>query len=190
MEHHPFTWIRDPSRKAVFWMFTGLAVLTMVALQVLGGPLRTREAPAGIVSFELAGDLEAAERMVAAWDARARIYGGLNLGLDYLFIDAYVGAIGLGCVLVATKLRPDRGWLKAGGPILAWAVVLAGALDCLENYALIRLLLGAQAEILPVLARWCAIPKFLMVLIGLLYIAIGLVVSLAPGRSRQGQSAA
>jgi hypothetical protein len=173
---HPFVWIQEPSRKIMFWLFAGLAVLTMSALQLLGAPLRTEASPAGIVSFELAGNIADAERILESWDPSAHIYAGLNLGLDFLFIDAYVGAIGLGCVLVGSLL--ERRWhlLGVASGYLAWAIVLAGMLDCVENYALIRLLLGSHAAWLAPVAQWCAIPKFLFVLIGLLYIALGLIV--------------
>jgi hypothetical protein len=63
---HPFLWIGESSRKSVFWMFTGFAVLTMIALQVLGGPLRTDASPTGIVSYELAGNLPAVERILGS----------------------------------------------------------------------------------------------------------------------------
>jgi hypothetical protein len=182
MSLHPFVWIREPSRKIMFWTFAALAVLTMVALQLLGGPLKTNASPAGIVSFELAGSSENIERILASWDPSARVFAGLNLGLDFLFIDAYVGVIGLGCVLVGSAFGRRVRWLGAAGGAIAWAVVLAGVLDCVENYALIRLLLGSREALLPTVARWCAVPKFLIVLAGLLYIALGAALSLLATR--------
>jgi hypothetical protein len=179
MNCHPFVWIREPSRKIMLWAFTGLAVLTMLALERLGGPLRTEASPGGIVSFELAGNTANTERILESWDPNARIYAGLNLGVDFLFIDAYVGAIGLGCVLAGTLLERRSHPLGVAGRYLAWAIVLAGMLDCVENYALIRLLLGSRQTWLAVVARWCALPKFLIVFAGLLYIALGLILSLS-----------
>jgi len=174
----------------VFWLFTVLAIITMVALQLLGRPLKTAPSPAGIVSYELAGTLEDAHAILESWDAHARVYAGINLGLDYLFIDAYVGAIGLGCVVVGRRLRGAPKGLGSAGAFLAWAMVLAGVLDVVENYALIRLLLGSQAALLPTLARLCAIPKFLIVLISLIYVLVGALASLLIFRSRRGESAA
>jgi hypothetical protein len=166
----------------MFWMFAGLAVLTMLALQLLGAPLRTEASPAGIVSFELAGNIANSERILESWDPGAHVYAGLNLGLDFLFIDAYVGAIGMGCVLVGSMLGRRSHPLGAAGRYLAWAVVLAGVLDCVENYALIRLLLGSRQAWLAAAAQWCAVPKFLIVLAGLIYVALGLILSLLTPR--------
>lgn len=189
MNTHPFLWLRDSSQKTVFWISTGLALLTMIALQLLGGPLRTEASPSGIVSFELAGSLANIETILASWDPTARIYAGLNLGLDYLFIGTYVAAIGLGCVLVAQSLGRHGRLLGAAGLFLAWGMLLAGILDCVENIALIKLLLGSQSNILAVVARFCAIPKFLIVLLGLLYVILGAVVSpLLSRKSRQSSA--
>ena len=176
MNRQPFAWIDELSRKAAFWAFAGLAVLAMIALQLTGAPLKTDAAPAGIVSYELAGTNEDAAAILASWDPNARLHAGLNLGLDYLFIAAYVSAIGLGCVLVGRLLGRRVGWLEKLGGYLAWAVVLAGMLDIVENCALIRLLLGSRSAWLAPVARWCAIPKFLLVLMGLLYVVLGAIL--------------
>jgi hypothetical protein len=61
------------------------------------------------------------------------------------------------------------------GTLLAWAQFGAALLDALENYALIQVLLGSQQALWPVVARWCAIPKFLIVAAGLVYVGIGTV---------------
>lgn len=186
---HPFAWIAGSARKPGFWLFALLAVAAMIVLQVLGGPLKTAPAPAGIVSYELAGSLANTEAILSSWDAVARVYAGLNLGFDYLFVAAYVVAIGLGCVLVGEALGPRGRGLAAAGGLLAWAVLLAGVLDGIENYALIALLLGAGAGGLSALARYCAIPKFLIVLAALLYVVVGALVSAIGRGARTGNAA-
>ena len=62
------------------------------------------------------------------------------------------------------------------GVILAWAQLGAALLDAVENYALIQVLFGSRQELWPVVARWCAIPKFLIVAAGLVYVGVGLVL--------------
>jgi hypothetical protein len=173
----------------VFAVFLCLAIFVMVNLQILGRPLITEMAPAGIVSFELAGDLSLAQRMVESWGDAGRVYAALNLGIDYLFLVAYPAAIGLGCVIVARSLWQQSKFLSIVGGSLAWAQVGAGLLDALENYALIRTLLGAQRDVWPVMARWCAVPKFLIVALGLLYVSVGAIVA-AVIRSRASRSVA
>jgi len=152
---------------------TLLTLATMVALRLLDAPLRTDAAPLGIVSFELAGGRAEAAAIIASWGTEGRVYAGLSLGLDYLFLFAYAGAIALGCVWVARRLaQGSRAWLRLG-LTLAWALPLAAALDALENLALIRVLLGGTGDLWPRVALLCALPKFAIVLAGLVYLLVG-----------------
>jgi hypothetical protein len=52
-------------------------------------------------------------------------------------------------------------------------------LDSVENYALIQALLGTEQSIWPAIARICAIPKLLIVGLGLLYVLLGVMTWLA-----------
>ncbi|MFC2023842.1 hypothetical protein ACFLT5_03815 [Chloroflexota bacterium] len=175
---HPFNWILEEAQNWVFASWSVLALVVMAALQVLGAPLQNPIAPLGIVSFEFAGTLARVQEILASWSTTGQIYAGLNLGLDYLFLVSYGAAIGLGCVLVARNLPQRLGRLRSLGIVLAWGLIAAALLDVLENYALIRLLLGAQSEQWPALAFWCAVPKFLLVGAGLAYIVAGAVAAL------------
>ncbi len=58
---------------------------------------------------------------------------------------------------------------------MALAVIIAALLDIVENIALIKLLLGSANELLPVVAKWCAIPKFSIVSVAILYVVICIV---------------
>lgn len=183
---HPFEWLSASGQKQAFVLFVVLTLVIMASLQVLGGPLKTEVAPMGIVSFEFAGELSRAQSMVESWGPKGRVYAGLNLGLDYLFLFAYASAIGLGCVLLSQR------WLKRiesvglVGVVLSWGQWVAALLDGVENYALIQVLLGAEVELWPALARWCAMPKFLVVGAGLVYIILGAVlVMLGVGRGHR-----
>jgi hypothetical protein len=151
----------------------------MVGLNALGRPLNTEVAPSGIISFELAGKLPVAQRIVESWGQTGRVYAGLNLGLDYLFMVAYSSCISLGCMLVARSLARWGESLSSVGVLLAWAQFGAALLDAMENYALIQVLLGSQQAWWPAVARWCAIPKFLIVAAGLVYVGVGAVLGVA-----------
>ena len=175
---HPFEWLSASSQNRAFLVLFIFTLVVLASLQVLGGPLNTEVAPAGIVSFELAGELARAQSMVESWGQTGQVYAGLNLGLDYLFMVAYACAIALGCVLVARSLSERVRFLSTAGVLLAWAQLGAALLDAVENYALIRVLLGSQQELWPGVARWCAIPKFLIVAVGLLYVLIGAVMAI------------
>jgi len=173
---HPFEWLTPSGQIRAFIFFFILSLLVMVSLQVTGAHLITKVSPSGILSFEFAGDLSAARNMVNSWGQTGRVYAGLNLGLDYLFLLAYAGAIGLGSVLVARSHSPKTTFLANLGILLAWAQFGAALLDGVENYALIRVLFGTEMAVWPVVARWCALPKFAIVGAGLIYIMIGTVV--------------
>ena len=192
---HPFDWLSTSEQKRAFMALLALTLVVMVSLNALGGPLNTEVAPAGIVSYELAGELSLAQSMVESWGQTGQVYAGLNLGLDYLFLVAYSSSIALGCVLVARSLNksdaarpgsPDPGRKRGfGNPLraisgvgvpLAWAQFGAALLDSVENYALIQVLLGSQQASWPAVARWCAIPKFSIVAAGLIYVSVGVIL--------------
>jgi hypothetical protein len=128
------------------------------------------------LSFEFAGDLAVAQEMIESWKPRGEVFAGVILGFDYLFMVAYALTIGLGCVLVARSLSERFKTLSSVGIVLAWAMFLAALLDALENYALIRVLLGSGNELWPVVAKWCAGPKFIIIALGLLYVVIGAII--------------
>ncbi len=183
LSHHPFTWIVPTQRKRVFIVFFLLALVLAGFTQAVNAPLITPAAPSGIVSFELARSLPNSQRILASWDGESRVSAGLSLGMDYLFILAYAGAIGLGCALVGERLEKGRG--ARLGFALAWGMWAAALLDGTENYALIRLLLGSRQTVWPLLARWCAIPKFVLVGAGLLYVVVGAVwIAVGAARNR------
>ncbi len=175
---HPFEWLSPSGQKRSFVLFFVLTILVMVALNAIDGHLKTSAAPSGIVSFEMAGNLTTARGIVDSWGATGRVYAGLSLGLDYLFLVSYASAIALGCVLVSRALSAVGGALASAGSFLAWAVILAALLDATENYGLIQLLLGSQQETWAVLSRWCATLKFSIVALGLIYVIAGAAVAL------------
>jgi hypothetical protein len=174
---HPFKWISSSAQKRAFWSLLVVTIIVMATLQVLNTPLKTEVSPSGIVSFEFAGELSRAHKMVELWGRKGRIAAGLSLGLDYLFLLTYAGSLGLGCVLIAQGVSMQSKQLADIGVFLAWAILLAALLDALENYALIRLLLGSNLDFWPKVALWSAVPKFVIVAAGLAYILIGALVS-------------
>lgn len=92
---------------------------------------------------------------------------GFALGFDYLFMAAYVTAIGLGCATVAN----DAGvWLHRVGMIVAYAQIAGGLIDATENATLIRLLVNGFDERLMRIARFATAAKFTIPLTGIAYI--------------------
>ena len=176
MKKHPFEWLTIKAQKRAFVVLLLITLAVMGGLQFLDAPLKTKAAPAGIVSFEFAGSMSAAKHILASWGPEGSVFAGLSLGLDFLFLFSYAGAIGLGCVLVARGLSQRMPSFSLWGAPLAWGQLGAALLDIVENLGLIQVLQGAESEIWPVLAMWCALPKFLIVAAGLLYIVVSLVL--------------
>jgi hypothetical protein len=167
---HPLTLIPNHYRPRLFAFFLVLTLVVMIALNVLGAPLQSADAPAGIVSYEFSGDTEGANVILNSWDDRAKLYAALNLGLDYLFMPAYATAIALAAIWVGQAIG---GRTHSFAIWLAWGQWLAALLDATENVALIKMLLDTTAAPWPQLAYWCAAVKFALVLFGLLFVLVG-----------------
>lgn len=175
----------------LFWPALILALAIMVVFGIIDAPLHTPAAAkeiapgiatSGIVAYELAGSVTAAQAMIDSWDARARLYAAFGLGLDYLYMPSYALAIALGCLWARRRLAAHRPRLAALGLALAWGLGAAALLDATENFALLKMLLaGAAAAPWPALAAACATVKFLLVVAGLLYALAG-AASWAVGR--------
>lgn len=167
---HPFEWVVTSQQKWVFAFSSLLAVGLMVSLTILGRPLQTEFAPVGIVSFEFAGTMAQVHAILDSWEATAKVYAGLNLGLDYLFLLAYGSAIGLGCGLLGQRWAAKNRFWATLGTFLAWGMLVAALLDGVENAALIYLLLGGVSAGVPAIAQGCATVKFLLIIVSLLYL--------------------
>ena len=68
--------------------------------------------------------------------------------------------------------------LARWGNLLSWTVVLAALLDVVENIALTIMIFGSVVSPWPELAQLCAILKFAMIFISIVYAIYGGVVTL------------
>jgi hypothetical protein len=166
----------------VFWILFTMTIIVLIGMQITGDPLVTKAAPGGIVTFELIGSFEGSQGIINSWKGSTMLYAGINMGLDFLFLTLYGFTIALGCLLISKKLPNHWSFVKQLGVWLAVGVLFAALLDIIENISLIKLLLGSQNALLPVLAKWVAIPKFVLVLMALLYVVGGVIPVL---RNRQ-----
>lgn len=125
-----------------------------------------------IVAFELAGSSAEVERLFRIWGSDGQQLARRSLYLDFPFILAYSFCLAL-LIFRAGRWSLHRWlpyWLIAA---LAALQLLAGLLDVGENFCLLRLLDGRQAEWLPPLARWLALLKFGFVALGILVVVAG-----------------
>jgi len=171
-------WFTPALRRKLFgWSLIAL-LLVYALIGLVSLPLANPTAPSGIVSFELAGTPERAAEIIASWDARAQRYAAFGLGFDYLFMLTYAAALFLACLTAGQVLR-ERGW-----PLSRWAGGLAGAawvaagLDAIENLGLALVLLESAGAPWPQIARLCALGKFALLFIGLVYAFFGLAIYL------------
>ena len=175
---HPFLWLSDASQRRALPYLIVLTLIGSGVMTWLDTPLRTAEAPFGIGSFELARTLARSQSVLESWNTSARVYAGISLGIDYLYLVLYSASISLACVRLALARHRRNARLAGVGIAMAWAQPLAAGLDAIENYALIRLLLGSQEAAWPLLAWACAIPKFAVVAAGLLYVLLAGIYAL------------
>lgn len=160
---HPFDALPERIQSRALLPLGVLLVVLSVALLRVGAALFSDAAPQGILSYEFAGDAATAARILASWSSEAREQAMLSLGLDYLYLIVYPAFLSLACARIAVRLGGRLPRAARLGAALSWAVLAAGALDAVENYALIRLLTDGASDTWAGLAWWCAAPKFALV---------------------------
>ncbi len=168
------------SRKTYFRLLIISGLLSFVLLITLNRidlHLKTDAAPQGIISFELASNPDVSQQMIQSWDGAAKMYAAFSLGIDYLFMISYALFLSLLCMLLANKFSEKRFHYNAG-ILLSYGLWLAAVLDAVENFALFRLLFGSTNTLYSGLAAGCAGVKFILVLLGFLYLAWGGIVLL------------
>ena len=137
--------------------------------------------------MELAGDPLAMRLILQSWDEEAKMQASFSLGFDFLFMFLYSTTLALACVW-ASEQTTNRTLVRAG-IVIAWAQWVAGLLDAGENTGLLFVLFVSPGSPWPELARLCAIPKFLLVGVGVLYAALGVVLNRFAAAARSTQHA-
>ena len=187
----------DAQRKLLVGSFILFLVLSIV-LTIIARPLTTPAAPLGIVSIELAGTAARAEEIFASWSDRARGAFLLVQGLDYLYLLVYPVMLSLACLAAARRREdgidapfgsgrrnsranrrvpwPPHEPLAVLGRYVAFAVLISGILDGIENYALILLLAQQPTDRWAGLAWWAASGKFALLAVGLAYLLAARVI--------------
>lgn len=161
---HPLESITN--RRKVFVWFLIATALLFFSFRFIGP-----DTP-NIVQYELAGSSIASQAIIDVWTPVDRIRAGFSLGIDYLFMPVYSTALALACVLAAGVLTSKR-W-RSIGLGLAWGAWLAAILDAIENLALTKILFDLNAiDPWPQIAAICAMIKFALIGIGIIYALVG-----------------
>jgi hypothetical protein len=177
---HPFKRIHPARRRRVFFLLLGLTILILLSMNFVGMPLNTAAAPQGIVSFEFAFNPDTAQQMLDSWSPDARVRAGFIQGLDFLFPLVYSTTVGLGCVMAAGVIASRGQAIARIGPWLAWGLWAAAVLDYVENIGLVFLLFGEVRSPFPQIAAVCALIKFALLAVGLVYSFYGLALKVVP----------
>lgn len=160
-------------------------LLTVVVAWLMAAPLTTEHAPFGIVSLELARYPEVAAQVINSWDEPQQSAATAGVYWDFLWLLAYSTAISLACVWAAGVFSRSS-YLVSIGYALAWLLWLAALLDAVENVALLQMLSGATQTRWPALAYWCALAKFDIIFLGLVYVLAGAAGWLLKRKRNQG----
>jgi len=167
---HPLA-AQSPDKRVRIFVSLLIATLVITFLFRFIGP----DQPT-IVDFELAGSVSNAQAIIDAWNETDRIRAGFSLGFDYLYMPVYSTTIALACVMAAGVLK-RRAW-RTIGLLLAWGLWIAAVSDATENLALFTELLGSNVAPYPQVAQICATIKFGLIVLGLLYVVVGVVLRL------------
>jgi hypothetical protein len=158
-----------------------LMVLAAVAGIVLNLAMSNAMKPAdergyGIVEFELAGTVDQAELILDEWGEEGRSGAQRAILLDFGFIVAYTVLLTLAAAAVE-QAAGKRGWERTAryGWSVARSIPVAGALDAVENAALLHTLNAYPGGIhvaATTIADIAASIKFAVVIIAIVYIVI------------------
>ncbi len=124
-----------------------------------------------IVELELAGTTDRVNEVMRGVDpgvVRSAILW------DFLFIFFYAPALFFGSLWARRQFRGDAA--RKIGTVIAGGGLVAGALDMIENVAMLGYLSGWSAWI--PLSALMAIPKFALAFVAIIYILVGVILAI------------
>jgi len=137
----PFARVPAAHRRALQHTTTAVAVGLLVAITVLGLPLRTDAAPLGIVSLQLAASPDVATQMLDSWASVLRARVLWTHGLDLVLPFAYALAVGTAATRAAVRVTS----VGPSAQIAAGAGLVAAIMDQVENVAMGLTILDAPS---------------------------------------------
>jgi hypothetical protein len=170
---NPMHWLDAKHQKKGLITLLILVLTIFFIFRLLDVPLQTEAAPNGIISFELAGTPEKANRILSSWDSHANLFAAFGLGFDYLFMLVYAFSICLASLMVSRK---HTGWFSSLGAWIGWSAFFAAFMDAIENFALWNMLARGSISSWPAIASWCASIKFIILICGIVYGLVGWVL--------------
>jgi hypothetical protein len=157
---HPFQKISSDKYLSIFLPLLLLTILFTVIIAVI--PLQP-----DLMSFALNS-----LKVIKYWDEAAKIRAAFLMGIDFFYLVVYSTTLSLACIGAIRVFETVRSPWKSFGITIAWSQWLAGFLDMFENFALTNILFNNVNDVLPQVAKWCAILKIVLIILGLTYILI------------------
>ncbi len=171
------------------WPAALIACGLALALTWQSFELKSKSAPQGIVSMELASSTKASQTILEEWrgdhpgismeDNLDKMVQAVPKGkdelalrltmLDFVFLLSYATALSMSCVWLAR-----RSGLAALGTGLGWAIWAGALLDAVENTLLLRQMNGSLDDSTALATHWCALGKFAIFLAALGFTCFGL----------------
>lgn len=143
--------------KRIVWWPAAL-VTAMFCAAMVPAMVSASSHGASVLSFEFAATSERAHRIVSGWGHAGRLAARWQLALDYGFIAGYATMFAVACRRRSAQLFRRGSWpAAAAGRLLAWAALLAGLADCVQNAALWLELDGHVVQPWPGIAFVCAL---------------------------------
>lgn len=170
----PFNKLTKTQENRLTHLLVFSTMILIICMLYLDSFLTNSVCKHGIVSFELAKDLKISERIINSWDETSKTSAGISLGLDYLFLISYSSLIAILIHKLNSHLWKNTR-LYSFGVILIFSLFFAALFDAIENIGLIQLLLGNLKQTWSSIAYYFAVPKFVIILIGILYILFNFV---------------
>ena len=167
----PFEKLSKKSEKKLTYSVFYLLLITLVAMRYFDTYLTNKITTNGIISFELANSLERAQEILNSWSPLAKVFAGLSLGFDFLFLLIYTLFISILIHKLNIRLWKGKPFYKVG-ELLIWSMFIAAIFDAVENVCLIKLLIGNLKQYWVTIAYYFALAKFLLIIISILYIII------------------
>lgn len=173
----PFSKLSNRDEKKLTSTISSLLIITILVTQFFNNQLVNDVAEYGIISFELSNSIERSIEIMNSWGSQAKIFAGLSLGFDYLFLLIYTLFLALMIHKLNERLWGGKSFYNIGNVIL-WSMYIAAIFDAIENLALIKLLLGSHEQLWSSVAFYFAFIKFILVIIGIIYVLVNTILYL------------
>jgi hypothetical protein len=169
-------------RRRVLWI-AGVAALALWVFLIYQDEQIKDSGGPGIVPFEVAGTSDRAQEILGEWGEEGQDAARVSLVVDYPYLVAYSIFLAVACTIGSERLsRREYDRLARAGPVIGWGAVVAGALDAIEDAALLRVIDG-HTDVFPAIALGAAIGKFALAALALVYAIAGATLGRGPRRA-------